>query len=297
MVTTVQNLAEQLRQAIESSDEKTIAGLASAYSGKEREKVLKAYLSATGTTAADAIRKALKNGPTENLLAYLWDKHGDVRAKLLRNALSGKNDEAALIDLVIHCSPEDWYNTCTEYTTDFKRVLNDDLLSDIGTKEQWTKVFKYWILHKRTERFDIDGDEQRLVTAINKKDYETIAEMLGTTTISEYGNIVRRAEITLGKTIDQAFSAVWSKQDLAVLLAAHYELIHPARLAFRLLKQALDGKKPDEARIIRITALTFDACLAMKYAAKEADYDIGSAFAKSLDKRLAPLVKILWRVV
>ena len=297
MVTTAQDLAEQLRNAIESSNEQMIAGLASAYSGKEREKVLRAYLSATGTTAADAIRKALKNGPTENLLAYLWDKHGDVRAKLIRNALSGKNDEAALIDLVIHCSSEDWYNTCTEYTTDYKRVLNDDLLSDIGAKEQWTKVFKHWILHKRPDRFDIDGDEKRLVTAISKKDYDTIAELLGTTSVSEYANIVRRAEVTLGKTLDQAFSAVWSKQDLAVLLAAHYELLHPARLAFHLLRQALDGKKPDEARIIRITALTFDTCLAVKYAASEADYDLGYAFAKALDKRLAPLVKILWRVM
>ena len=107
MSLTVSDLTTELKEIIDSKNESALVQLTSQYASKHRDKVVINYKSIYGMYPADAIKKALKSGPAETLLMYAWTDAQEVRARLLNQALSGKNNKSALIDVVLFCGPED----------------------------------------------------------------------------------------------------------------------------------------------------------------------------------------------
>ncbi|TNJ29126.1 Alpha-6 giardin [Giardia muris] len=287
------DVADSVQDAIQRKDEVGLVKIAGQYRARDRYKVMRAYQHKYKTDLEDAIRKALKNGRSEDFCAYLWVTIPELRAELIKKALNGKNDDNALIDLVILCNAPHWNDTCVAYTRMYKKVLGDDLLSQLGTKTNWHHVFKHWIKHSRSPRYSVQADADQYLAFLKAKNYEGIAQLLGTTVTEEYREIAKLVEEKLGTTIVSKIESTWNKLDCQVLLSAHYYMLHPARLAGYLLECATE-KKGDERRVIRIS-LTFDICLAAKFALRERGIELQGRLRSAFDERFATLAIALWR--
>ncbi|TNJ30460.1 Alpha-2 giardin [Giardia muris] len=288
-------IAADLKKAIDDKDEVQIAFIASEYSADSRQRIAQAYRETYGKEACDDVKKALKGGSEEDLLMDLWRDRHVVRAEIIKDALKGKNDIMALFDTVILCTPEDWHETCREYTQKQGKTLIDDFVSDVGTKDPMGRLFAKWMEHKRESRGrGADEEAQLLKKAFDDKDVDYLVDFFATIPHTEYKDIATAFKAASGQSIDQALAKLFVKNDYYTFYCCHFALLGLHKLAAYLINCAVSDKG-DEKRMRRITGLMVDQCLAAKYAYK-AFGDMGADFSRVFDKRMAPILRTLWRV-
>lgn len=295
MSLTVSDLTTELKEIIDSKNESALVQLTSQYASKHRDKVVINYKSIYGMYPADAIKKALKSGPAETLLMYAWTDAQEVRARLLNQALSGKNNKSALIDVVLFCGPEDWYEMGAHYTRIFQKVANDTLLSDIGNSEPWSQLIKGWIKHDRYERKAISEDAAALMGYLESGNPDGLIDLLCNTTEGEWKKINKVFTEKYGVEVETLIASNYVKTDMEALLTAHFYLLQPGYAAAYLCSLANSGKKGDSDRMVRITSLMFDKALKCKFAYEKYG-KLGSDFKRLYDARLGRALCALWRV-
>ncbi|TNJ29111.1 Alpha-1 giardin [Giardia muris] len=294
-MTKVTDVAAELRSAIEKKDEVQIAFVASEYSADSRQRIAQAYREAYGREACDDIKKALKGGSEEDLLMDLWRDRHVVRAEIIREALRGRNDVMAFFDTIILCGPEDWHETCREYSRMYKKPLIDDFMDDVGRKETWALLMEKWMACSRYSRPGTpESEAMHLDNAISSRDHNYLVEFFGTIPPAEYRPIAEAFRAKAGKSIEQAFATIYTKNDYYTFYCCHFALLGLHRLAAYLINCAVSDKG-DEKRMRRITGLMVDQCLGAKHAYKIYG-DMGSDIMNAFDKRMAPILRTLWRV-
>lgn len=288
-------IVADMKQAIDAKDEAQIAFIASEYSADARQRIAQGYRDQYGKELPDDIKKALKGGSEESLLMDLFSDRHEVRAQHIRDALSGRNDHMAFFDTVILCTPEDWHETVAAYTRMFKKPLVEDFMKDVGRKEDWCLLMEKWMAHERVSRPGSPEDEaQRLDQAFDQKNTAYLIDFFGTVPSAEYRPIAEAFKAQNGKSIEQAIATIYTKTDYYTFYCAHFALLGMHRLAAYLINCACNDKG-DEKRMRRITGMMVDKCLGAKHAYKIYG-DMGTDIERCFDKRMAPILRTLWRV-
>lgn len=295
MSLTVSDLTTELKGIIDRKNETELVQLTSQYASKHRDKVVVNYKATYGVAPADALKKMLKAGPAATLLMNTWTDIQEVRARLLNQALSGKTNKSALIDVALFCGPEDWFEMGARYTRLFKKVANDSVLADIAATEPWSQLVKGWIKHDRYERRAISEDAATLMSYLESGNSDGLIDLLCNTTDGEWRKINRAFVEKYSVEVETLIGSNFVKADMEALLVAHFYLLQPGYAAAYLCFLANSGKKGDADRMCRITSLMFDKAMKCKFA-YERYGNLAADFRRLYDARFGRMLCTLWRV-
>lgn len=251
----------EVKAILEAKNEEEFVNFTSRWSAEERKELRSQFNDVTGLEFIPFLKKCIKNGPYEDVMAYGWDCNISARVNVLKKAMKGVNDFRAIHDVVLIATPDERYKLAQVYA----EKMNSDLFKDITEQIPLTSASSYLchlaLKENRAERGNVAGDaeilKQNLIDA-DEPNHETVVRLIITSTPEEYKEINHRFEVLTGKSMQEAIEAKYADSENARgLCIAHFYNLAPARAVayafYSAIKTADDDMAYDQAA--RITGL------------------------------------------
>lgn len=129
----------EVKAILEAKNEEELVTFTSRWSAEERKELRTQFQDTTGLEFIAFLKKCIKNGPYEDVMALGWDCNISARVNVIKKAMKNVNDFRAIHDVVLIATPDERLKLAQAY----KEKTGNDLLQDFVDQIPLTSAASY----------------------------------------------------------------------------------------------------------------------------------------------------------
>lgn len=251
----------EVKAILEAKNEEEFVTFTSRWSAEERKELRTQFQDATGSEFIAFLKKCIKNGPYEDIMALGWDCNISARVNVIKKAMKGVNDFRAIHDVILIATPDERLKLAQAYQEKTGNDLFKDITDQIPLNSASSYLCHLALKENRVPRGSVAGDAEVLkhnLLDADEPDHEAVVRLLITSTADEYKEINHRFEVLTGKSVQEAIETKYAdKENARGLCIAHFYNLAPARAVAYAFYSAVRTQDDEMAyeQAARITGL------------------------------------------